>query len=247
MSAVITASYVQESLACGAQLTVAGFIGFTSALWPGRKAAAVQLSGCNLRCSYCHCPELLGAGRPGIGIDRVIEQISSERDRVDGIVVTGGEPTADPELPMILRKLAVLGLPVKLDTNGAFPSVLEVLLDEQLVEFVALDVKTTPERYDAVTVSQGVWQRVSRSIALLIASGVDHEFRTTCYPSAIQSADLPRIALELEGGRRYAIQQFRPQRTLDPAASSVRPYDADVLRRAALCCTVHLPTVVRGV
>lgn len=239
--------YDEAPVTCEVVPVVAGCTGVTTTAWPGRKAFAIELRGCNLSCPYCFCPELLGSRRSEISLTRVIEQIERDRERIDGVVITGGEPTIDSNLTSIARHLASLRVPVKLDTNGTHPGVLEALLEERLVDFVALDVKTTPERYDAVTRSTGMWERVRRSIALLVASNVDHEFRTTCYPSALQSADLPRIARELEGGRRYAIQQFRPQRTLDPGASTVRPFEADVLRKAALCCAVHIPTVVRGV
>ncbi len=138
-------------------------------------------------------------------------------------------------------------MPVKLDTAGTEPYVLEQALEEGLLDFVALDVKATPERYDAATRSSGTWRRVERSIAAVLGSGVDHEFRTTCFPTAVDTSELPGIAARLAGGRRYALQQFSPRRTLDPGAGSVRPHSADALRRAALCCSVHLPTVVRGV
>ena len=247
MSSVPSLFCAETPVARVAAPVVAGCTGVTTTAWPGRKAVAIELRGCNLSCPYCFCPELLGTRRSELSLTRVIEQIERDRERIDGVVITGGEPTVDSNLMSITRRLASLRVPVKLDTNGTFPGVLEALLEERLVTFIALDVKTTPERYDSVTRSTGMWERVRRSIALLVASDVDHEFRTTCYPSALQSADLPRIARELEGGRRYAIQQFRPQRTLDPGASTVRPFEADVLRRAALCCAVHIPTVVRGV
>jgi pyruvate formate lyase activating enzyme len=200
-----------------------------------------------MRCAYCNCPEMLGKSRPTLRIDQLIDTVKGRLGRLGGLVVTGGEPMAHPDLAGLLRRLRPLGLPVKIDTNGSYPGVLEALIADRLVSFVALDVKTTPERYDSATGSHGEWERVRRSISLVIESGIDHEFRTTCYPSALQTADLPSIALMLEGGSRYVIQQFRPQRTFDPAASSVRPYSAEALRRAALCCAVHLPTVVRGV
>jgi pyruvate formate lyase activating enzyme len=190
---------------------------------------------------------MLNGGRPAVGLTRIIEHLSDHRGCVGGVVVTGGEPTMDPNLSQLLRGIRTLGIPVKIDTNGTFPEVLDTLIEQGLVSFVSLDVKATPERYDTVTAGRDVWMRVRSSISLLIESGVDHEFRTTCYPGAVLTAELPYIARELEGGMRFAIQQFQPQRTLDPAASGVRPYEADALRRAALCCAVHLPSVVRGV
>jgi pyruvate formate lyase activating enzyme len=190
---------------------------------------------------------MLGHRRASLNLDSVLERLAENRDELDGVVVTGGEPTIDLGLRETLRGLVAIGLPVRLDTNGSSPDVLETLIAEDLVSFVALDVKSTPDRYDSATSCRSIWPRVQESIALLIRSGVDHEFRTTCYPSALRTADLPGIARQLEGGNRFVIQQFRPQRTLDPAAAGVRPYEADALRRAALCCAMHLPTVVRGV
>jgi pyruvate formate lyase activating enzyme len=190
---------------------------------------------------------MVSGRRPAVDLTRVIEHLTDNRGSIGGVVVTGGEPTMDPSLGQLLRGIRPLGIPVKVDTNGTFPEVLETLIEQGLVSFVSLDVKATPDRYDSVTAGRDVWKRVRRSISLLIESGVDHEFRTTCYPGAVLTAELPNIARELEGGTRFAIQQFQPQRTLDPAASGVRPYEADALRRSALCCAVHLPTVVRGV
>jgi len=215
--------------------------------WPGRVAATVFLGGCGFRCPYCHNPELLSAPRRPVDLERLLGALEAKRAWLDGVVVSGGEPTLDPALFDLLRELSRRGFPVKLDTNGSAPEVLGDVLSAGLASFVALDVKALPERYDLATRTEGMWQRVERSIALVLESGVDHEFRTTCYPTAVDTADLPGIAARLAGGRRYVLQQFRSQRTLDAGAASVRPHPADSLRRAALCCSVHVPTVVRGV
>lgn len=227
---------------------IAGLLGSGMLDWPGRLATTVFLGGCNLRCPYCHNPELVGTRRRTfVMVEDVLKHVRAKRAWLDGVVVTGGEPTFDPALDELLSALHAERIPVKLDTNGTAPSKLEAILAEGLVDFVALDVKSMPERYDRVTGVAGTWSLVERSIRTIIASGVDHEFRTTCYPSAVDTADLPVIASLLVGGRRFAIQQFRPQRTLDPGAATVRPHAPESLRRAALCCTVHVPTIVRGV
>ena len=215
--------------------------------WPGRRTTTVLLGGCNLSCPFCFDPEHVGRKRSNTSISKVAEQIALRAPTLDGVVVSGGEPTSYAALPALLHAIAAVGLPIKLDTNGTNPDVLEALVDDGLVDFVALDVKTTPERYDRLTGGTRVWERVERTVSLLIDGDVDHEFRTTCYPFALPSADLPSLAARLVGGRRYALQQFQPRRTLDPAAASVAPYSADELRRVAMRCSVHLPTVVRGV
>jgi pyruvate formate lyase activating enzyme len=214
--------------------------------WPGRRSATISLAGCSLSCACCSVPELKGRRRAVVSTDSVVEYLFSARDSLSGVVVTGGEPTEYPYLYELLDDVRSVGLPTRLDTNGMAPELIVSLLGDGLVDFVALDVKTSPERYDRVVGSTGAWPRVEASINAVIASGVDHEFRTTCYPYAVSAADMPVVASALSGGRRYVLQQFRSQRTLDPAAASVTPYALETLRRAALCCSVHIPTIVRG-
>ena len=226
---------------------IAATISDARADWPGRTSTTILLGGCDLSCPYCFAPEHVNRTRIETTIARVAEQIGAREDVLEGVVVSGGEPTASPVLYPLLEALAKTGLPVKLDTNGASPDVLASVIADELVSFVSLDVKTTPGRYDRLTRGSGVWQRVEQSVALLNASDIDHEFRTTCYPFAVSAADLPSIAARLVGGRRYALQQFVARRTLDPAAATVAPIAAHELALAALRCSVHLPTVVRGV
>lgn len=214
--------------------------------WPGRVTATVFLAGCNLRCPFCHNPDLIGVPRRVESESTLFDLVRERRAWLDGVVVTGGEPCAEEGLLSLVRALKREGMPVKLDTNGSRPDVLERLLEEDLLDFVALDVKATPERYERATGVPGVWRAVERSISLLVASDLDHEFRTTCYPLAVGPDDPPRIASLLVGGRRYVLQQFRPTRTLDPAAVSVRPHRSETLCRAAERCSSYLPTVVRG-
>ena len=214
--------------------------------WPGRVSATVLVGGCDLRCPYCYALEQVNCSRADTTVGRIVEQVAARATTLDGVVVSGGEPTASPALYPLLEALATTGLPVKLDTNGNSPEALAELLADRLVSFVSLDVKTTPDRYDRFTGATGVWKRVERTIALLIESGVDHEFKTTCYPFAVSAADLPSIAARLTGGRRYTLQRFSARRTLDPAAATVSPIHTDELYRAAIRCSVHLPTVVRG-
>jgi pyruvate formate lyase activating enzyme len=216
--------------------------------WPGRIAATVFLAGCTMRCPYCHNPELV-AGRKGalIALDDVLAHLYAKRGWIDGVVVTGGEPTMHADLIEILSAFADADVPVKLDTNGSRPQVLERILSLGLVDFVAMDVKAAPERYSAVTGLGGAWDLARVSIELIRQSGIAHEFRTTCYPLAVKPADLDEIAAHLTGANRFVIQQFRPARTLDPASVSVAPYGPEVLRTAAERCKRFLPTVVRGV
>jgi pyruvate formate lyase activating enzyme len=215
--------------------------------WPGRVSATLFLSGCSLRCPYCRTASLRAPTSEPMDWDRIVGHIDEKRAWLDGVVVTGGEPTEDPDLPSLLAALAELDIPVKLDTNGTRPEVLHYLLSEQLVAFVALDVKAVPSRYGEIVGGRETASLVAESVETVIRSGVEHEFRTTVYPGAVDLTDLPRIARALRGGRLYALQQFRPGMTLDPQASIVSPFGERELRAAASECSAHLPTIVRGV
>lgn len=214
--------------------------------WPGRLTTTVFLSGCEFRCPFCHNPSLIPAKTEPADWTALASHLGDKRGWLDGVVVTGGEPTSDPDLFALLRELGATGTPIKLDTNGSNPDILERVLEEELIAFVALDVKTLPERYEALTSSPDTGEAVLRCIELIIGSGIAHEFRTTAYPGAVALDDFTRIARLVEGGNRYAIQQFNPSTTLDPRASGVLPYRPGALHAAAAACDAFLPTVVRG-
>lgn len=215
--------------------------------WPGRVAATVFIAGCDFRCPYCHNPQLSSPVSGSDQWDALKGYLRMRRSWLDGVVITGGEPTDDPGLPDLLDAIRSEGIPVKLDTNGSHPELLGRLIDERLVDSVAVDIKATPERYAQATGRQDASDRVTQTIATLRDSGTEHEFRTTVYPGVVELDELPRIASILEGCDRYALQQFRSDRTLDPAAASVTPYHADDLESARALCSQHLPTVLRGV
>lgn len=214
--------------------------------WPGRLTATIFLAGCDFRCPFCHNPSLIGTAPEAADWSALAAHLNEKRGWLDGVVVTGGEPTSDPDLSSLLNELARAGCPIKLDTNGSNPDVLAGILDEDIVSFVALDVKTLPERYEALTASPGAGDAVLQSIELIISSGIAHEFRTTAYPGAVTLDDFAAIARLVEGGDRYAIQQFNPATTLDPRASGVLPYRPDALHAIAASCDKYLPTIVRG-
>ena len=226
---------------------IAGWLPAGMLDWPGRLSATVFLSGCDFRCPFCHNPGLIGSTCGEAAWKPLAEHLTEKRGWLDGVVVTGGEPTTDPGLRDLLCALKVMGMPVKLDTNGNNPEAVRSIIEDDLVSMVALDIKTLPGRYDRLTGVHGSGDRVVQTAALLIDSGVSHEFRTTAYPGGLALDDFEAIASLLEGGDNYVIQQFRPEGTLDPRASAVLPYRADALLGVASLCCAYLPTTTRGV
>jgi pyruvate formate lyase activating enzyme len=185
--------------------------------FPGRVAAVVFTQGCPLRCVYCHNPELVPS-RDGPAIDAraALERIGSRRLFLDGVVVTGGEPTVHPDLPEFLASIKSIGLETKLDTNGVHPRMVERVLKEGLADYVAMDVKHVWERYPDV-VGRGlpkIAENCAETLRLLRASGVPCEFRTTVYPALHDVDDLLAIAGYLGPGDRYALQEIRYGKTL---------------------------------
>ena len=187
--------------------------------WPGMMAATVFTPGCNLDCYYCHNRLLLGARTPQalIPAETLVQWLESRRTFLDGVVVTGGEPTLQPKLPEFLRQLKTLGFPVKLDTNGARPHVLHRLLDAGLVNYVAMDLKATETKYDEVCGVHVDQAAIQHSIDLLMTGDVNYEFRTTVLPHFTED-DIDAMARRITGARRYFLQQFRP-----PAGDADRP------------------------
>jgi pyruvate formate lyase activating enzyme len=204
--------------------------------YPDHIATVLFTGGCNFRCPMCHNAELVlrPAELPTLPEEEVWEFLARREGMVDGVVITGGEPTLQPDLAPFLRRLKDAGLDVKLDTNGYRPRVLEALLSEGLLDYVALDIKAPPEKYPLLTGLTDVDVTCfEQSVALLKESDVPHEFRTTVVPGLLDEDDVIRIAQGIAGADQYALQQFRPLNTLDPALKQASPYPAEMLQTMA--------------
>jgi pyruvate formate lyase activating enzyme len=208
-------------------MRIGGFQSFSLNEFPGRISAVVFCQGCNFRCPYCHNPELVDPERyaPLWPHGKVMEDLAARRGRLQGVVVSGGEPVLQEDLEAFIREVRDLGFGVKLHTNGSDPVVLERLLDARLLDHVGLDVKAPPAAYPSLTRSRVSPQTITRSISAVLASGVDHEFRTTWVPSLLSRADLLEIAGMVVGCRSWVIQRFVPSKPLDPALLGERPPD----------------------
>jgi pyruvate formate lyase activating enzyme len=204
--------------------------------YPDHIATVLFCGGCNFRCPPCHNADLVlrPEGMPDLPSEEVWAFLSRRARLVDGVVITGGEPTLQDEMIPFLRQVKERGLDVKLDTNGYRPDVLAALLDEELVDYVAMDVKAPVEKYRLLAGRDDLdVALLERSIALLRSSGLAHEFRTTVVPGLLDEDDVEEIARWISGAERYVLQQFRPLRTLDPTLEGVTPYPVERLRAIA--------------
>jgi pyruvate formate lyase activating enzyme len=158
---------------------IAGLVSCSFIDYPGHLAAVLFAQGCNLHCPYCHNPDLIPQVANGVSIDAIESFLRNRRGRISGVVITGGEPTLHAELFDLIRRVRKLGFCVKLDTNGTQPAVLQDLLSQNLLDYVALDVKDLPEHYGDWLGPAGVGAMLQKSISILRLSSVAHEYRTT--------------------------------------------------------------------
>ncbi|MCX7750996.1 MAG: anaerobic ribonucleoside-triphosphate reductase activating protein [Candidatus Bipolaricaulota bacterium] len=226
--------------------------------WPGKVSAVLWTVGCDFRCPFCYNAELvlpeLGTKLPRLGVDGLLAQLAARRKLLDGVVVTGGEPTLHPDLPEFLVQVKELGLLVKLDTNGARPDVLAGLLAADLVDHVAVDLKAPFPRYGEFTgllrgaaLADAV-ARVRESILLVQERAPDYEFRTTAAPG-LGPDDLRAVAAEIRGARRYVLQPFfapAGKRLVDEGWRTRPALSVGELRALAFDLGTYVPTEVRG-
>lgn len=179
--------------------------------YPGKLAATVFTGGCNLRCPFCHNALLVTRldETPELGEEAVLSFLATRTKLLDGVVLSGGEPLLQPDAADFLRKIRQMGFAVKLDTNGFFPDRLSAILEEGLVDYVAMDIKNSPEKYPITCGIPGLdTAPVAESVKLLRQSGVDFEFRTTLVREFHTPEDLLAIGRWLEGSPRYFLQAF---------------------------------------
>lgn len=179
--------------------------------FPNKIAATVFTGGCNLRCPFCHNALLVTrlAESPRIDTEEVLRFLRSRRGLLDGVVLTGGEPLLQKGAADFLAQVKDMGFAVKLDTNGCFPEVLAEILDRKLVDYVAMDIKNSKEKYAATVGIPGFdLAPVEKSIALLMSGNTDYEFRTTVVKELHNAEDIEAIGQWIRGAKRYYLQNF---------------------------------------
>jgi pyruvate formate lyase activating enzyme len=201
--------------------------------YPGKLCATAFTAGCNFRCPYCYNVDIVlnHQGMETMPEGEVLNFLYQRKGFLDGLCVGGGEPTLHNELYTFLYKVKSVGYLVKLDTNGSKPKRLNKLMEERVVDYVAMDVKAPLRRYPEVVRYKVDIEAVAKSIKLLRRGSVDHEFRTTVVPGLLDGDDIEEISQTLAGSKRYVIQQFRPGRTLCQEFGEAKPYSENELRQ----------------
>jgi pyruvate formate lyase activating enzyme len=201
--------------------------------FPGHKAAVLYTIGCNFRCPYCHYSRFIdGAELPfTYNREQVFDYLEDWRNDLDGIVFSGGEATGHEELYSWITQARAMGYKIKLDTNGSSPEQLRQLLSENLLDYVAMDVKAPRDNYSAVCGRKVDIEAIKTSIWLIKSSAVKHEFRTTAVPGLHTVRELKSIVSWIQGGDHFVIQEFISSDTLDPQLRNRASFPRNTLER----------------
>lgn len=220
--------------------------------FPNTLACTVFLSGCNFRCPWCYSPELVLpefiSQQPEIKENDFFDFLKTKKGLLDGVVVCGGEPTINEELPLFCSKIKNLGYKVKLDTNGSNPEMLEKLFKLKLVDYVAMDIKAPKEKYTKAIGFEGasgyyLVDKIEKSIALLKNNSIDYEFRTTVVPGIHTKEDISAISQWLKPAKKYFLQTFRPEKTLNPSFEERLPFTEKEMYEIKECSAPFFETL----
>lgn len=216
--------------------------------YPGKVACSVFFGGCDMRCPYCHNAELLDGSAPSVMSDEeLLDFLKKRKGLLDGVAITGGEPLLQKDLPDLAARIRELGYPIKLDTNGNHPDRLDRMIRDGLVQYAAMDIKNSPERY-AETIGLPAFDitPIKESAAILLEGRTDYEFRTTTVAEFHDDESFEKIGPWIRGAKRYFLQKFTDRDTV-PFGGLHAPED-EQMRRWAGIVRPYVPAVeLRGV
>lgn len=214
---------------------IKGFLETSFLDWPGKLSSVIFLPNCNFRCPFCHNHPLVFQPErySSIPLKEILTRLHSIKDWIDGVCVTGGEPTLHVDLPVLIREIKHHGFLVKLDTNGSNPEMLGALIKAKEIDFVSMDVKAplNPFSYRRSTGLPLDLKPILRSIEILRKSEVEYQFRMTVVPGLHKEEDIRKVGDQLRVGPKFVLQNFNPENPLDPSLKDIRPYDLKVLKK----------------
>ena len=200
-------------------MVIGGLIKNSLIDYPGKVSCVLFLSGCNFDCPYCHNPNLV---KDNLSRHTLFQEasffdfIQTHKKLLDGVVISGGEPTLSADLPYFCERIKQAGYSIKLDTNGSRPKVIKELIDEGLVDYIAMDIKTDPSHYFPYITREALPENILSNIEIIMQSPLDYEFRTTCVKPFVDKQIIKKIAKTIRGARLYVLQRFRNNEILHP-------------------------------
>ncbi len=219
-------------------MQIAGIQKTTLVDFPGHVAATIFTRGCNFRCAYCHNPELVVPNRfaPLLPETEILQFLHNRRGKLDGVCITGGEPTLHADLLPFMQHIKALGFLVKLDTNGSNPDRLQHIIDSGVVDYIAMDIKSPLNRYLDVNHARGhrstsLVHIIEQSITMIMTSGIDYEFRTTVTKPLLDLPDIVGIGLSIKGAKRHFLQNYVPSKQIN-TEQKLWPFNDQELRDA---------------
>ena len=189
--------------------------------YPGRLSCIIFTIGCNFRCSYCYNPSLVEGTCERIPQKEIFSFLRKRKGLLDGVIITGGEPTIHNDLPDFIQRIKKMGFLVGLETNGTNPRMIKKLISERLIDYIAMDVKAPLKKYKEIVNVEVDIDKIKESIDVIMNSGIEYEFRTTCYP-LLTKDDFIKIFKLIKGAKKYGIQQFLNKNTL--IETDLKPY-----------------------
>ncbi len=229
-------------------MKIKGLIKNTFIEYPGKIATMIFLPNCNFRCSFCFNPELVLESEKIKDVDEkeVFEFLEKNKKWVDALVISGGEPTLHKDLPGFIGKIKKMGFLVRIYTNGTNPEMLKDLIDDKLIDSIAMDIKAplTEEKYEEVTNVKNVLENVKKSISLIMNSGLNYEFRTTVVPGVHSEKDVEEISKYVKGANLLVLQKFLPEHALDEKLRKLKTQSDDEMKKLAEISGKHVKNVI---
>lgn len=234
------------------ELDIKGFIETSFLDWDGKIVATIYLPNCNFDCPFCHNSSLVKIPQAyeTISIEKIEKYLIEHKDFIDGICITGGEPTIhkDKGLYGFVAKIKGHGFKVKFDTNGTSPDAIKYLLENKLIDFIAMDIKgPLNEKYDELSGVKVNLKNIKESIKLIMRSDIPYEFRTTVVPNMLEAADVAAIAKDIKGAKKYVLQQFISKNCSKEELKSFVPYTKEALQAMMKSASSYVDNIcIRG-
>jgi len=213
-------------------MVIGGFQSFSLIDYPDKICAIVFTQGCNFRCPYCHNPELIETKRSRsdrFKEEEILSFLERRKGKLEAVTITGGEPLLQAGLEDFLLKVKGLGYLVKLDTNGSFPQRLEKILESKTVDYLAMDIKSSLDKYESVVGKKIETAQILKSIRLIMDSGLDYEFRTTVVKPLLEKDDFIKIGQLVQDSRLFVLQRFVSSKILDDGCLDMHSYSDEEL------------------